>query len=81
MVDFDNSLSSPDKALKESLDRVLLSGYFNRSQSHQNGVCTKEDPEEEVEQEEEVELPAAAAVESSEAEEQFAHPGQFHYPS
>ncbi|XP_067089973.1 caprin-1b isoform X2 [Osmerus mordax] len=63
------------KALKESLDRVVLSGYFNRSQSHQNGVCTVEDPEEvEVEEEEEEELPAAAAVESSEAEEQFAHP-------
>uniref|UniRef100_A0A4W5LTJ5 Cell cycle associated protein 1b n=1 Tax=Hucho hucho TaxID=62062 RepID=A0A4W5LTJ5_9TELE len=27
------------KALKDSLDRVLLSGYFDQAQSHQNGVC------------------------------------------
>uniref|UniRef100_A0A674DRE0 Cell cycle associated protein 1b n=1 Tax=Salmo trutta TaxID=8032 RepID=A0A674DRE0_SALTR len=27
------------KALKDSLDRVLLSGYFDKAQSHQNGVC------------------------------------------
>uniref|UniRef100_A0A3B4H1S7 Cell cycle associated protein 1 n=1 Tax=Pundamilia nyererei TaxID=303518 RepID=A0A3B4H1S7_9CICH len=54
------------KALKETLDQVLLSGYFDRIPSHQNGVCEEEEEEEE---------PAAAAApaavaESSEAEEQ-----------
>uniref|UniRef100_A0A669B365 Cell cycle associated protein 1b n=1 Tax=Oreochromis niloticus TaxID=8128 RepID=A0A669B365_ORENI len=53
------------KALKETLDQVLLSGYFDRIPSHQNGVCEEEEEEE----------PAAAAApaavaESSEAEEQ-----------
>ncbi|XP_045069796.1 caprin-1-like [Coregonus clupeaformis] len=32
------------KALKDSLDRVLLSGYFDQAQSHQNGVCEEEEP-------------------------------------
>lgn len=50
------------KALKETLDQVLLSGYFDRVPSHQNGVC------EEVEEE----VPVASAVESSEPEEQAA---------
>uniref|UniRef100_A0A3Q0STV1 Cell cycle associated protein 1b n=1 Tax=Amphilophus citrinellus TaxID=61819 RepID=A0A3Q0STV1_AMPCI len=49
------------KALKETLDQVLLSGYFDRIPSHQNGVC---------EEEEEEEPAATAAAESSEAEEQ-----------
>uniref|UniRef100_A0AAX7VIP4 Cell cycle associated protein 1b n=1 Tax=Astatotilapia calliptera TaxID=8154 RepID=A0AAX7VIP4_ASTCA len=54
------------KALKETLDQVLLSGYFDRIPSHQNGLCEEEEEEEE---------PAAAAApavvaESSEAEEQ-----------
>uniref|UniRef100_A0A8C7FDA8 Cell cycle associated protein 1 n=1 Tax=Oncorhynchus kisutch TaxID=8019 RepID=A0A8C7FDA8_ONCKI len=31
------------KALKDSLDRVLLSGYFDKAQSHQNGVCEEEE--------------------------------------
>ncbi|XP_039881934.1 caprin-1b isoform X1 [Simochromis diagramma] len=58
------------KALKETLDQVLLSGYFDRIPSHQNGVCEEEEEEEE---------PAAAAApaavaESSEAEEQTADP-------
>ncbi|XP_010774881.1 caprin-1b [Notothenia coriiceps] len=65
------------KALRETLDQVLLSGYFDRVRSHQNGIC-----EEEEEEEEEVAasaaasaLAAAAAVaESSEAEEQTADP-------
>uniref|UniRef100_A0A672MM62 Caprin-1-like n=1 Tax=Sinocyclocheilus grahami TaxID=75366 RepID=A0A672MM62_SINGR len=48
------------KALKESLDKMLLSGYFDRAQTHQNGVC-----EEETE---------AAAAESSESEERPAEP-------
>uniref|UniRef100_A0A3Q0SNI1 Cell cycle associated protein 1b n=1 Tax=Amphilophus citrinellus TaxID=61819 RepID=A0A3Q0SNI1_AMPCI len=53
------------KALKETLDQVLLSGYFDRIPSHQNGVC---------EEEEEEEPAATAAAESSEAEEQAVDP-------
>uniref|UniRef100_A0AAX7V2P1 Cell cycle associated protein 1b n=1 Tax=Astatotilapia calliptera TaxID=8154 RepID=A0AAX7V2P1_ASTCA len=41
------------KALKETLDQVLLSGYFDRIPSHQNGLCEEEEEEEE---------PAAAAA-------------------
>uniref|UniRef100_A0A3B3ZWC1 Uncharacterized protein n=1 Tax=Periophthalmus magnuspinnatus TaxID=409849 RepID=A0A3B3ZWC1_9GOBI len=41
------------KALKETLDQVLLSGYFDRVPSHQNGVCEEEEEEEPI---------AAAAV-------------------
>lgn len=70
-------LSPPllDKALKETLDQVLLSGYFDRIPSHQNGLCEEEEEEEE---------PAAAAApavvaESSEAEEQTADPGLDHF--
>uniref|UniRef100_A0A8C1ZHN2 Cell cycle associated protein 1a n=1 Tax=Cyprinus carpio TaxID=7962 RepID=A0A8C1ZHN2_CYPCA len=51
------------KALKESLDKMLLSGYFDRAQTHQNGVC-----------EEETGAAAAAAAESSESEERPAEP-------
>uniref|UniRef100_A0AAQ5Z9A3 Cell cycle associated protein 1b n=1 Tax=Amphiprion ocellaris TaxID=80972 RepID=A0AAQ5Z9A3_AMPOC len=50
------------KALKETLDQVLLSGYFDRIPSHQNGVCEDEEEEEPA--------AAAAVAESSEAEEQ-----------
>uniref|UniRef100_A0A3Q1G6N4 Cell cycle associated protein 1b n=1 Tax=Acanthochromis polyacanthus TaxID=80966 RepID=A0A3Q1G6N4_9TELE len=50
------------KALKETLDQVLLSGYFDRIPSHQNGVCEDEEEEEPT--------AAAAVAESSEAEEQ-----------
>ncbi|KAI4825337.1 hypothetical protein KUCAC02_021023 [Chaenocephalus aceratus] len=59
------------KALRETLDQVLLSGYFDRVPSHQNGMC-----EEEEEEEEEVAASAAASAvaESSEAEEQTADP-------
>uniref|UniRef100_A0A8C7XPN6 Cell cycle associated protein 1b n=1 Tax=Oryzias sinensis TaxID=183150 RepID=A0A8C7XPN6_9TELE len=35
------------KALKETLDQVLLSGYFDRIPSHQNGLCEEEEEEEE----------------------------------
>ncbi|XP_059362327.1 caprin-1-like isoform X3 [Carassius carassius] len=45
------------KALNEMLERVLQSGYFDKMQSHQNGVCTEEEEE------------PTAAVEVSEAEE------------
>ncbi|XP_028257224.1 caprin-1a isoform X2 [Parambassis ranga] len=36
------------KTLKETLDKVLSSGYFDRAQTHQNGTC--EDEEEQAEQ-------------------------------
>ncbi|XP_066503209.1 caprin-1a isoform X2 [Hoplias malabaricus] len=49
------------KTLKVTLDKILLSGYFDRTQTHQNGVC-----------EEEEQQPAPA--ESSECEEQPAEP-------
>lgn len=66
--DADGSLPfpSPDKALKDSLDRVLLSGYFDKAQSHQNGVCEEEEEDEEQQLE--------AVVES--AEEQTVDQGQ-----
>ncbi|XP_054865172.1 caprin-1b isoform X1 [Amphiprion ocellaris] len=54
------------KALKETLDQVLLSGYFDRIPSHQNGVCEDEEEEEPA--------AAAAVAESSEAEEQTVDP-------
>uniref|UniRef100_A0A8C9YNY1 Cell cycle associated protein 1a n=1 Tax=Sander lucioperca TaxID=283035 RepID=A0A8C9YNY1_SANLU len=38
------------KSLKDSLDKVLLSGYFDRAQTHQNGVCEEEEEEEQEEQ-------------------------------
>uniref|UniRef100_A0AAY5ECE1 Cell cycle associated protein 1b n=1 Tax=Electrophorus electricus TaxID=8005 RepID=A0AAY5ECE1_ELEEL len=37
------------KATKETLDKILLSGYFDRTQTHQNGVCEDEEEEEEEE--------------------------------
>ncbi|XP_029010315.1 caprin-1b isoform X2 [Betta splendens] len=49
------------KALRETLDQVLLSGYFDRVPSHQNGVCEEE------------EEPVAAAVAES-SQEQPADP-------
>ncbi|XP_052008750.1 caprin-1b isoform X1 [Xyrauchen texanus] len=44
------------KALNETLERVLQSGYFDRVPSHQNGVCAEEEKQ-------------TAVVEVSEAEE------------
>lgn len=41
---------------------MLLSGYFDRAQTHQNGVCGEET--------------GAAAAESSESEERPAEPGE-----
>ncbi|XP_008308288.1 caprin-1-like isoform X1 [Cynoglossus semilaevis] len=35
------------KSLKEILEKVLLSGYFDRVQSHQNGSCEPEEEQEE----------------------------------
>lgn len=37
----------PDKSLKDILDKVLLSGYFDRAQTHQNGTCQEEEEQEE----------------------------------
>uniref|UniRef100_W5KGR8 Cell cycle associated protein 1a n=1 Tax=Astyanax mexicanus TaxID=7994 RepID=W5KGR8_ASTMX len=48
------------KALKEILDKILQSGYFDRTQTHQNGVCEEEEEEQQQ----------AAPAESSECEEQ-----------
>ncbi|XP_043120916.1 caprin-1b isoform X2 [Puntigrus tetrazona] len=36
------------KTLNETLERVLQSGYFDRVQSHQNGVCTEEEEQKAV---------------------------------
>ncbi|XP_034541329.1 caprin-1b isoform X2 [Notolabrus celidotus] len=60
------------KALKETLDQVVLSGYFDRVPSHQNGVCEEE--EEEEEEQASAAAAAAAVAESSEAEEQTVDP-------
>lgn len=60
----------PDKALKDMLDQVLLSGYFDQTSSHQNGVC-----EEEEEDEPAAVAASAPVAESSEAEEQPVDPG------
>ncbi|KAE8296999.1 Caprin-1 Cytoplasmic activation- and proliferation-associated protein 1 [Larimichthys crocea] len=35
------------KSLKDILDKVLLSGYFDRAQTHQNGTCEEEEEQEE----------------------------------
>ncbi|KAG5839155.1 hypothetical protein ANANG_G00201940 [Anguilla anguilla] len=54
------------KALKETLDKLLSSGYFDRAHSdgaHQNGLCEEEEEEEQP-----------AATESPEAEERPAQP-------
>lgn len=37
----------PDKSLKDTLEKVLLSGYFDRAQTHQNGTCKDEEEAEE----------------------------------
>ncbi|XP_040019873.2 caprin-1b isoform X2 [Gasterosteus aculeatus] len=65
------------KALRETLDQVMLSGYFDQVPSHQNGVCEEKAAEEAEAQDQAsaatvAEAAAAPAVvaESSEAEEQ-----------
>ncbi|XP_049430327.1 caprin-1b isoform X2 [Epinephelus fuscoguttatus] len=63
------------KALRETLDQILLSGYFDRVPSHQNGVCEDEEEEEPASAAVAAAAAAAAAVaESSEAEEQTVDP-------
>lgn len=54
------------------MDQILLSGYFDRIPSHQNGVC------EEEEDEEPASVAAVVVAESSEAEEQSVDPGPDH---
>uniref|UniRef100_A0A672JH21 Cell cycle associated protein 1a n=1 Tax=Salarias fasciatus TaxID=181472 RepID=A0A672JH21_SALFA len=36
------------KSLKETLEKVLMSGYFDRAQTHPNGTCEKEEEPEEL---------------------------------
>lgn len=62
-----------DKALKDTLDNILLSGYFDQSQTqtHQNGVCEEEEEEQQQQQQ-------PAPAESVECEEQPAEPGMNH---
>uniref|UniRef100_A0A8D3E7I5 Cell cycle associated protein 1a n=1 Tax=Scophthalmus maximus TaxID=52904 RepID=A0A8D3E7I5_SCOMX len=52
------------KSLKDTLDKVLLSGYFDRAHTHQNGTCEQEEEQEEQ-----------PVVEESKAEEQLPEPG------
>ncbi|XP_054475518.1 caprin-1b isoform X2 [Anoplopoma fimbria] len=52
------------KALRETLDQLLLSGYFDRVPSHQNGVCEEEEEEED---EEPASVVAAAAASTAAA--------------
>ncbi|XP_036399377.1 caprin-1-like isoform X3 [Megalops cyprinoides] len=54
------------KALKDTLDKVLQSGYFDKAHTHQNGVCEEEEEEEEEDQ--------PGVVESGEAEERPSEP-------
>ncbi|KAI3371186.1 hypothetical protein L3Q82_023818, partial [Scortum barcoo] len=62
------------KALREILDQVLMSGYFDRVPSHQNGVCEEEEEEEEPTSAAATAAATTAAAESSEAEEQTVDP-------
>lgn len=69
-----------DKALKETLDKILLSSYFDQTQTHQNGVCEEEEEEEEEEEQQQPQPPQPqqqqpAPVEPAECEEQPAEPG------
>uniref|UniRef100_A0A3P9KSZ9 Cell cycle associated protein 1b n=1 Tax=Oryzias latipes TaxID=8090 RepID=A0A3P9KSZ9_ORYLA len=61
------------KALKETLDQVLLSGYFDRIPSHQNGLCEEEEEEEQevLEEEPVTNTTTVTGTEASEAEEQI----------
>ncbi|MGH0114494.1 UNVERIFIED_CONTAM: hypothetical protein FKN15_019634 [Acipenser sinensis] len=51
------------KALKETLDQVLQSGYFDSAHTHQNGACEEEEQQQQL-----------AVAETPEAEEQPAEP-------
>ncbi|XP_056611276.1 caprin-1a [Triplophysa dalaica] len=54
------------KALKETLDKMLLSGYFDRAQTHQNGVCEEETRTAVVESQETENRPAEPEVSAQE---------------
>ncbi|XP_078103924.1 caprin-1a isoform X2 [Sander vitreus] len=56
------------KSLKDSLDKVLLSGYFDRAQTHQNGVCEEEEEEEQEQEEQTVVAESKAGKQPSEPE-------------
>jgi len=58
-----------DKVLKDTLDKVLLSGYFDRVRTHQNGAACEEV--------EEAEEPSQTVEEEQQpkAEEQPSEPG------
>ncbi|KAG5849191.1 hypothetical protein ANANG_G00107360 [Anguilla anguilla] len=62
------------KSLKETLDKVLRSGYFDRAHTHQNGVCQEEQEQEEEEDVEEEEEGRQSGVAESEAEERPTEP-------
>ncbi|KAM4617163.1 caprin-1 isoform 2-T2 [Discoglossus pictus] len=58
------------KAVHEILDRVLQSGYFDRTQNHENGLCEEEEPLV-------VAVPEEAAPEiEPEAVEEYAEPSE-----
>ncbi|XP_057186525.1 caprin-1a isoform X2 [Triplophysa rosa] len=54
------------KALKETLDKMLLSGYFDRAQTHQNGVCEEETRTAAVESQETEDRPVEQEVSAQE---------------
>ncbi|XP_035275023.1 LOW QUALITY PROTEIN: caprin-1-like [Anguilla anguilla] len=64
------------KSLKETLDKVLRSGYFDRAHTHQNGVCQEEQEQEQEEEEdvEDEEEGRQSGVAESEAEERPTEP-------
>lgn len=37
----------PDKSLKDKLDKLMVSGYFDRAETNQNGACESEETQEE----------------------------------
>lgn len=65
---FVTSCFVPDKSLKDTLDKVLMSGYFDRAQTHQNGTCQEEEEQEEQ-----------TAVAESNPGEQPSEPGRYPY--
>ncbi|XP_068598011.1 caprin-1a [Brachionichthys hirsutus] len=62
------------KSLKDTLDKVLLSGYFDRAQTHQNGTCGEEEQEEELEEEKREEQEEQTTVAESKAGMQPSEP-------
>ncbi|XP_052001822.1 caprin-1-like isoform X2 [Xyrauchen texanus] len=54
------------KALKETLNKMLLSGYFDHAQTHQNGVCEEETRTDAAESSESEDRPAEPEVSTQE---------------